>query len=125
MGRRSERGADQSRAAAKRAGRPPGITAGRALRRRLEERAIDALLGSGSAKVAAEKLIHGIVDIAYGKPVKVGRMSRPAPIKERLSARIWLAERRFGKLPQPLEHAGEDGKPMIVEVISHAKAPVV
>jgi len=32
-------------------------------------------------------------------------------------AREWLADRRYGKAPQPLQHSGEDGGPIVHEVI--------
>jgi hypothetical protein len=35
-----------------------------------------------------------------------------APLRLRMEAAAWLADRAFGKVPQPLEHAGADGHPL-------------
>jgi len=32
-------------------------------------------------------------------------------------AREWLADRRYGKAPLPIQHSGEDGGPIVHEVI--------
>jgi hypothetical protein len=39
----------------------------------------------------------------------------PAPVKDRLRATEMLLDRKFGKVPQPLEHSGELANHIIVE----------
>ena len=45
----------------------------------------------------------------------VVRGKRKAPLRLRLEACRELLDRGFGKVPQPLEHAGEDGGPITHE----------
>jgi len=37
---------------------------------------------------------------------------RRQPLRLRMEACAWLADRAFGKVPVPLEHAGRDGEPL-------------
>ena len=40
------------------------------------------------------------------------RGRKKAPLRLRMEAAAWLADRGFGRVPMPLEHSGADGEPM-------------
>ena len=44
--------------------------------------------------------------------LNVLRGRRKAPLRLRMEAAAWLADRGFGKVSQPLEHTGEGGGPL-------------
>jgi len=116
--------ADAARINGKKGGRPPGSPNRWTLEtRKLEEEAMDSVLGSGDSKKAAEKLIRGIYEIAWGSPKGPDGKPVRVSVQERLKARIWLAERFFGRLPQPLQHVGKDGDPQIITVEVHPDSP--
>ncbi len=104
-------------------GRPPGSPNRWSARvRQLEEQALDLVLGNGDSGKAAQRLIKGIFEIAYGKPQGPDGKPMRVSTKERLQARIWLAERRFGHLPQPLK-LGDDEDKVTLIVKLHKDAP--
>ena len=115
--------AQAARRNGKRGGRPPGTPSRRSLELRLlEEQALDSVLGGGDREKAAKKLIAWIHEFAEGRPKGPdGRLMRVST-KERLQARIWMAERRFGHLPLPpkLDDATD---PVILNVHLHKDAP--
>ena len=55
------------------------------------------------------ELVEFMLGVLRGRR-RVGRGA--TPLRLRMEAAAWLADRGFGKVPQPLEHAGADGEPM-------------
>jgi len=64
----------------------------------------------GLAALVRERTKDGaeLVDFMYS----VFRGRRKAPMKVRMEAAAWLADRGFGRVPMPLEHSGDDGAPI-------------
>jgi hypothetical protein len=50
------------------------------------------------------------------------RGKKRAPLRLRMEAAAWLADRGFGRVPQPLEHAGPEGEPMRFTLLLSAAA---
>jgi hypothetical protein len=68
------------------------------------------------------ELVEFMLAVLRGKK----RVNGNAPsLARRMEAATWLADRGFGKVPQALEHTGQDGAPMrFTLVLSAAGAPL-
>ncbi len=64
----------------------------------------------GIASLVREQTKDGAELVLFMLSVMRGR--KKAPLRLRMEAAAWLADRGFGKVPQPLEHAGPQGEPM-------------
>jgi hypothetical protein len=75
------------------------------------------------AALVREQTADGAELVAFMLSVLRGR--KKAPLRLRMEAAAWLADRGFGKVPQPLEHTGQDGAPMrFTLVLSAAGGPL-
>jgi hypothetical protein len=64
----------------------------------------------GLAALVREETADGAELVTFMLAVLRGR--KKAPLRLRMEAAAWLADRGFGKVVQPLEHAGADGAPL-------------
>lgn len=65
---------------------------------------VRALTGEG------EEIIRLMLSVLRGEPLN-GKRSR---LQDRMEAARWLADRGWGRAPQPLEHSGEIAQPVKV-----------
>jgi hypothetical protein len=76
-----------------------------------------------AALVRAETAIGGVEGaelVAFMLSVLRGK--RKAPLRLRMEAAAWLADRGFGKVPVPLEHGNAGGQPLRFTLVLAAAA---
>ena len=77
----------------------------------------------GLAHLVREQTHDGEELVRFMLSVLRGR--KKAPLRLRMEAAAWLADRGFGKVALPLEHSGAEGGPMrFTLVLSAAGAPL-
>ena len=64
----------------------------------------------GLAALVRAETKDGAELVAFMLSVLRGR--KKAPLRLRMEAAAWLADRGFGRVPMPLEHSGEGGGPL-------------